>query len=118
MLNSDDWFMKQIRGVANMVGRVLNLGLSQLDLGSVEDEDGNLIKGATYLDNLLEEERFSEATRFIKSKMKVLNNHEYTVLVDNYIKYLLALDEKVLQRNHLDKERIYQIKDDLNEFEW
>lgn len=118
MIKEDDWLMSQLKGIANMVGQVLRLEVSQLDLGSVEDEEGNLLDGAFYLDNLLKTEQFLQANRFIKSKMKILNHHEYSLLVDNYIAYLLRLDETVLRRHGLTTDKITQLKAHLNQFEW
>lgn len=118
MVKEDDWLLSQLKGIANMVGQVLRLEVSQLDLGSVEDEEGNLLDGAVYLDNLLKTEQFLQANRFIKSKMKTLNHHEYSLLVDNYIAYLSRLDETVLRRHDLTTDKIDQLKAHLNQFEW
>lgn len=118
MVKEDDWLLSQLKGIANMVGQVLRLEVSQLDLGSVEDEEGNLLDGAVYLDNLLKTEQFLQANRFIKSKMKTLNHHEYSLLVDDYLAYLSALDEQVLSRHSLTKEKILELKEELYRFEW
>lgn len=117
-MNNDDWLMRQFKGVSNMIGTILNLEVSQLDLGIVEDEEGNLIKGEIYLENLLRSERFLEVNSFIKSKMKVLNFHEYTILVDYYIGYLSSLDGEILKKNQLDPKKIKEIEANLKQFEW
>lgn len=41
-----------------MIWNYLEFKVSQLDLGIVEDEEGNLIKGEIYLENLLKSEDF------------------------------------------------------------
>ena len=107
-MNDDDWLMRQFKGVSNMIGTILNLKVSQLDLGIVEDEEGNLIKGEIYLENLLKSERFLEVNSFIKSKMKVLNFHEYTILIDS----------EILKKNQLDPKKIKEIEANLKQFEW
>lgn len=118
MVKEDDWLLSQLKGIANMVGQVLRLEVSQLDLGSVEDEEGNLLDGAVYLDNLLKTEQFLQANRFIKSKMKTLNHHEYSLLVDDYLCYLSGLDQEVLQRHDLTEDKLVDLKAYLHEFEW
>ena len=117
-MNDDDWLMRQFKGISNMIGTILNLKVSQLDLGIVEDEEGNLIKGEIYLENLLKSERFLEVNSFIKSKMKVLNFHEYTILIDYYIGYLSSLDSEILKKNQLGPKKIKEIEANLKQFEW
>lgn len=118
MVQHDDWLMSQIKGIANMVGKIFRLEISHLDLGSVEDEEGNTLDGAVYLENLLAAEHFSAANRFIKSKLKTLNYHEYGLLVEDYLAYLSALDEKVLARHGLNSDKLVALKSDLMVFEW
>lgn len=114
----DDWLMSQFKGISNMIGTVFRLKVSRIDLGIVEDGEGNLVKGQIYLENLLKYERFLEVSSFIKSKMKTLNFHDYTILVDYYIGYLSALDSEVLKRNQLDLKSIKEMEVSLREFEW
>ncbi len=49
MATENDWFMKQVKGVADMIGTTLRLQIQNLDLGQYEDEEGRLINGAHYL---------------------------------------------------------------------
>ena len=72
-MNDDDWLMRQFKGVSNMIGTILNLKVSQLDLGIVEDEEGNLIKGEIYLENLLKSERFFQEHRKYDQILKMQN---------------------------------------------
>lgn len=118
MGHQDDWLMKQVQGMANVIGKFFRLEISQLDLGSVEDQEGNRIDGAVYLENLLASENFSQASRFIKSQMKTLNHHEYSLLVEDYMTLLLGLDEQVLFKHHLDRDSLAELKADLLRFEW
>ena len=46
MATENDWFMKQVKGVADMIGTTLRLQIQNLDLGQYEDEEGRLINGA------------------------------------------------------------------------
>lgn len=94
--------MRQVQGIANVIGKIFRLEISQLDLGSAEDQEGNRVGGAVYLEKLFAAENFSEANRFIKFKMKTLNHHEYSLLVDHYIAYLSRLDETVFTATWLD----------------
>ena len=40
MTTENDWFMRQIKGAANMLGSALRLTIQHLDLGQFEDEQG------------------------------------------------------------------------------
>jgi len=44
-MTENDWFMKQIKGVADIIGTTLRLQIQNLDLGQYEDEEGRLING-------------------------------------------------------------------------
>ena len=57
MAIENDWFMKQVKGVADMIGTTLRLQIQNLDLGQYEDEEGRLINRAHYLQQVLEEQR-------------------------------------------------------------
>ena len=47
MAIENDWFMKQVKGVADMIGTTLRLQIQNLDLGQYEDEEGRLINGGS-----------------------------------------------------------------------
>ena len=49
MTTETDWFMRQVKGVATMIGSALRLQIQHLDLGTVEDEEGRRVQGADYL---------------------------------------------------------------------
>ena len=55
MATENDWFMKQIKGVADMIGTTLRLQIQNLDLGQYEDEERRLINGARYFQQVLQE---------------------------------------------------------------
>lgn len=44
-MTENDWFMNQIKGVADIIGTTLRLKIQNLDLGQYEDEEGRLING-------------------------------------------------------------------------
>ena len=46
MTTENDWFMRQIKGAANMLGSALHLTIQHLDLGQFEDEQGRQLDGA------------------------------------------------------------------------
>ena len=50
--------------------------------------------------------------------MKVLNFHEYTILIDYYIGYLSSLDSEILKKYQLDPKKIKEIEANLKQFEW
>ena len=91
MATENDWFMKQIKGVADMIGTTLRLQIQNLDLGQYEDEEGRLINGACYLQKVLEEQ------------MKRLPLHQYDLLVDWLISYLRQLDFSVKEDQGFDE---------------
>ena len=91
MATENDWFMKQIKGVADMIGTTLRLQIQNLDLGQYEDEEGRLINGACYLQKALEEQ------------MKRLPLHQYDLLVDWLISYLRQLDFSVKEDQGFDE---------------
>lgn len=70
MTTENDWFMRQIKGAANMLGSALRLTIQHLDLGQFEDEQGRQLDGADYLQELLESEHFAEAADFVQAQMK------------------------------------------------
>ena len=59
MATENDWFMKQIKGVADIIGTTLRLQIQNLDLGQYEDEEGKLINGNHYLQQVLRQLDFS-----------------------------------------------------------
>ena len=71
MTTENDWFMRQIKGAANMLGSALRLTIQHLDLGQFEDEQGRQLDGADYLQELLESEHFAEAADFVDRKSVV-----------------------------------------------
>ena len=49
MTTENDWFMRQIKGAANMLGSALCLTIQHLDLGQFEDEHGRQPVSYTHL---------------------------------------------------------------------
>lgn len=94
MVFNNDWLLRQIRGTANMIGKVFKLETISIDLGVVEDEEGRTINGNDYLNQLIIDEKFDLATDFIHGQMKRLGTYEYNRLVDIYIAYLKSLDSE------------------------
>ena len=106
MATENDWFMKQIKGVADMIGTTLRLQIQNLDLGQYEDEEGRLINGACYLQKVLEEQ------------MKRLPLHQYDLLVDWLISYLRQLDFSVKEDQGFDEGYLQELERYLKEFKW
>jgi len=118
MATENDWFMKQVKGVANMIGTTLRLQIQNLDLGQYEDEEGRLINGAHYLQQVLEEQRFAEAISFVEEQMKRLPLHQYDLLVDWLISYLRQLDVSVKEDQGFYEGYLQELERHLKEFKW
>ncbi|WP_148888041.1 hypothetical protein [Streptococcus cristatus] len=106
MATENDWFMKQIKGVADMIGTTLRLQIQNLDLGQYEDEEGRLINGACYLQKALEEQ------------MKRLPLHQCDLLVDWLISYLRQLDFSVKEDQGFDEGYLQELERYLKELKW
>ena len=118
MAIENDWFMKQIKGVSDMIGTTLRLQIQNLDLGQYEDEEGRLINGARYLQQVLQEQRFAEAISFVEEQMKHLPLHQYDLLVDWLISYLRQLDFSVKEDQGFDEGYLQELERYLKEFKW
>ena len=118
MATENDWFMKQVKGVANMIGTTLRRQIQNLDLGQYEDEEGRLINGAHYLQQVLEEQRFAEAISFVEEQMKRLPLHQYDLLVDWLISYLRQLDVSVKEDQGFYEGYLQELERHLKEFKW
>ena len=118
MATENDWFMKQVKGVADMIGTTLRLQIQNLDLGQYEDEEGRLINGAHYLQQVLEEQRFAEAISFVEEQMKRLPLHQYDLLVDWLISYLRQLDVSVKEDQGFYEGYLQELERHLKEFKW
>ena len=109
MATENDWFMKQVKGVADMIGTTLRLQIQNL---------GRLINGARYLQQVLEEERFTEAISFVEEQMKRLPLHQYDLLVDWLISYLRQLDVSVKEDQGFYEGYLQELERHLKEFKW
>ena len=118
MTSENDWFMKQIKGVADIIGTTLRLQIQNLDLGQYEDEEGRLINGNHYLLQILEEQRFPEAISFVEEQMKRLPLHQYDLLVDWLISYLRQLDFSVKEDHGFYEGNLKELERCLKEFKW
>ena len=118
MAIENDWFMKQVKGVADMIGTTLRLQIQILDLGQYEDEEGRLINGSHYLQQVLEEQRFAEAISFVEAKMKRLHLPRYDLMVDWLISYLRQLDVSVKEDQGFYEGYLQELERHLKEFKW
>ena len=118
MTSENDWFMKQIKGVADIIGTTLRLQIQNLDLGLYEDEEGRLINGNHYLLQILEEQRFAEAISFVEEQIKRLPLHQYDLLVDWLISYLRQLDFSVKEDHGFYEGNLKELERCLKEFKW
>lgn len=118
MVFNSDWLLSQIRDTANMIGKVFKLENIQIDLGMTEDEEGRLVNGNDYLNQLVIDEKFDLAIAFINHQIKRLSPYQYQYLVDVFTETLKALDPESKDRNDLDAEKIESIHDNLKQFKW
>lgn len=118
VMTENDWFMNQIKGVADIIGTTLRLQIQNLDLGQYEDEEGRLINGNHYLQQVLEEQRFAEAISFVEEQMKRLPLHQYDLLVDWLISYLRQLDFSVKEEHGFYEGYLQELERYLKEFKW
>ena len=118
MTSENEWFMKQIKGVADIIGTTLRLQIQNLDLGQYEDEEGRLINGNHYLQQILEEQRFAEAISFVEEQMKRLPLYQYDLLVDWLISYLRQLDFSVKEDHGFYEGNLKELERCLKEFKW
>ena len=118
MTSENEWFMKQIKGVADIIGTTLRLQIQNLDLGQYEDEEGRLINGNHYLLQILEEQRFAEAISFVEEQMKRLPLYQYDLLVDWLISYLRQLDFSVKEDHGFYEGNLKELERCLKEFKW
>ena len=115
-MTENDWFMNQIKGVADIIGTTLRLQIQNLDLGQYEE--GRLINGNHYLQQVLEEQRFAEAISFVEEQMKRLPLHQYDLLVDWLISYLRQLDFSVKENQGFYEGYLQELERYLKEFKW
>ena len=118
MTTETDWFMRQVKGVATMIGSALRLQIQHLDLGTVEDEEGRRVQGADYLQQLLEEERFAEAADFVHVQLKRLPLNKYEWLAEQFLFYLRSLAPAIGDRHGLDQAYLEELEQELKEFRW
>ena len=75
--NNSDWLLNQIRGTANVVVKAFKFETLDIDLGQVGDDQGQTVDGNDYIDDLLIQEKYDQATAFIHSQLKRLTTNDY-----------------------------------------
>ena len=88
MATENDWFMNQIKGVADIIGTTLRLQIQNLDLGQYEDEEGKTHQRESLSSASFRRAALAEAISFVEEQMKRLPLHQYDLLVDWLISYL------------------------------
>ena len=78
---NSDWLLNQIRGTANVVSKAFKFETLDVDLGQVEDDQGQTVDGNDYIDDLLIHEKYDQATAFIHGQLKRLTTNDYNLLV-------------------------------------
>ena len=86
--NNSDWLLNQIRGTANVGIKAFKFETLDIHWGQVGDDQGQTVDGNDYIDDLLIQEKYDQATAFIHSQLKRLTTIDYNLLVSIYIEYL------------------------------
>ena len=115
---NNDWLPNQIRGTANVVSKVFKFESLDIDLGQVEDENGQMVSGNDYIDDLVLRSKYRQATDFVHGQLKRLTPNDYKLLVSVYIDYLENLPPLIREKHQLDNRQIMDWKAKLSEFSW
>lgn len=116
--NNSDWLLNQIRGTANVVIKAFKFETLDIDWGQVGDDQGQTVDGNDYIDDLLIQEKYDQATAFIHSQLKRLTTIDYNLLVSIYIEYLENLSPVIRQKHHFDNRQLASLREKLSEFLW
>ena len=82
------------------------------------DDQGQTVDGNDYIDDLLIQEKYDQATAFIHSQLKRLMTIDYNLLVSVYMEYLENLPPVIRQKHHFDDRKIASLREKLSEFSW
>ncbi|MFQ9291217.1 MAG: hypothetical protein ACLR3O_02465 [Streptococcus sp.] len=84
------------------------------------DDQGQTVDGNDYIDDLLIQEKYDQATAFIHSQLKRLTTIDYNLLVSIYIEYLENLSPVIkVEASVLDNRQLaMDWKAKLSEFSW
>ena len=115
---NNDWLLNQIRGTANVVSKVFKFESLDIDLGQVEDENGQMVSGNDYIDDLVLRSKYRQATEFVHGQLKRLTTNDYNLLVSVYMEYLENLPPVIRQKHHFDDRKIASLREKLSEFSW
>ena len=115
---NNDWLLNQIRGTANVVSKVFKFESLDIDLGQVEDENGQMVSGNDYIDDLVLRSKYRQATDFVHGQLKRLTPNDYKLLVSVYTDYLENLPPLIREKHQLDNRQIMDWKAKLSEFSW
>lgn len=82
------------------------------------DDQEQAVDGNDYIDDLLIQEKYDQATAFIHSQLKRLTTIDYNLLVSIYIEYLENLSPVIRQKHHFDNRQLASLSEKLSEFSW
>lgn len=110
MAFEEDYIMRQMKMVGElggqMISRLFKLDQSQIDLGEIQNEQGEKVSRATYLETLLADYRYHEAFFMIQALKFKLSYYDFDLVSGNFIKYLTRLPSSVREEHGLTEEKI------------
>lgn len=115
MAYEDDYIMRQIHGVGELVMRLIGKEYMDEELRDIFTTDGRLRNSGEYIESLIGQEEFQEVNRIIDDLKFKLNLHSHTALVDKYTETLAELPLEVKKRNGLTEEYITELNHRLKD---
>lgn len=110
MAFEEDYIMRQMKMIGelggNMISRLFKLDQSQIDLGEIQNENGEKVSRATYLESLLIEHRYHEAFLVVQALKYKLSYYDFDIVSGNFIKYLACLQDSEKEAHGLTEEKI------------
>lgn len=116
----DDYIVKQLKvigeGAGAAIASVFRLDKSQVDLGEVEDEQGNVVSGNDLLETYLNSGMVHKGFLLIQAKQAKLSYFEFSVLKSYFIRYLKELSEEDKVKLAIDATKIAYYQRKIDDF--
>ncbi|MEW3466409.1 hypothetical protein AB1I55_09930 [Enterococcus entomosocium] len=119
-LMEDDYIVKQLKvigeGAGAAIASVFRLDKRQVDLGEVEDEQGNVVSGNDLLETYLNSGMIHKGFLLIQAKQVKLSYFEFSVLKSYFIRYLKELSEEDKAKLAIDAKKIAYFQRKIDDF--
>lgn len=117
MAFEEDYIMRQVKMVGelggNLIAQLLKLEQANIDLGEIQNESGENISRAEYLEQLVDDHRYHEAFLVVQSLKYKLSYYDFNIVSGIFIDYLKNLQESVKQTYGLTEEKIMDYQKQL-----